>query len=92
MYDGGDKRRCGVSDMLERFRRKARYCRSVGRSFELTFEEFCEIAKTGHQEWVMVESVPNKGFVLGNVEMLPRSEIFRRNMDVHYAGERSYLP
>ena len=80
-----------MSDMLERFRRKKRYCRLHGKAFELTFEQFREIAKTGGPGWVMVESVPNDGYVLGNVEMLPRSESFRRKMDLHYNGERQYL-
>jgi hypothetical protein len=80
-----------MSDMLERFRRKKRYCRSLGKSFELTFEQFCQIAGTGGPGWVMVEAVPNSGYVPGNVEMRPRSQIFRHHMDVHYRGERSYL-
>jgi hypothetical protein len=80
-----------MSDMLERFRRKERYCRSLGKRFELSFEQFCEIAETGGPGWVMVEAVPNSGYVPGNVEMRPRSQIFRRHMDFHYRGERSYL-
>jgi hypothetical protein len=81
-----------VSDMLGRFRRKRSYCRRRGIPFELTFKQFCEIAKTGGSDWLMVQSVPNDGYVVGNVEMLPRFEAFRRNMDLHYGGERMYLP
>lgn len=81
-----------MSDLLERFHRKKRYCRSLGKSFELTFEQFCEIAEICGPGWVMVETVPSRGYVPGNIKMLPRSEIFRRNMDLHYGGQRSYLP
>jgi hypothetical protein len=80
-----------MSDMLERFHRKRRYCRSLGKPFELTFEQFCEIAETGGPGSVMVEVVPSSGYVSG-VQMIPRSQIFRRYMDVHYRGERGYLP
>jgi hypothetical protein len=81
-----------MSDIFERFDRKKRYCRGLGKPFELTFEQFREIAETGGPGWVMVETVPDSGYVPGNVEMLPRSQIFRRHMDVHYRGKRSYLP
>jgi hypothetical protein len=80
-----------MSDMLERFHRKRSDCRRQGKSFGLTFEQFCEIANTGSPGWVMVESAPNNGYVPGNFEMLPRSESFRRKMDLHYGGERLYL-
>ena len=80
-----------MPDMLERFRRKKRYCRNLGKRFELSFEQFREIAETGGPGWVMVEAVPDSGYVPGNVEMLPRSQIFRRHMECHYRGERSYL-
>ena len=85
-----------MTDRLERYRRKRSYCRRRGIPFTLNFEQFCEIerqfAPRGVRGWLMVQSVSGDGYVPGNVEMIPVSEHFRRNMDVHYGGERNYLP
>lgn len=74
-----------MTDQLERFRRKRSYCRRNAIRFELSFKQFCEIEDwyrpRGGRGWLMVQSVPDDGYVPGNVEMMPAAEHCRRNMD-----------
>lgn len=64
----------------------------------LTFKQWCDLwdEKPGAYEargragWQMAQSVPGDGFVPGNVEIIPATEVFRRTMDAHY-GDRNYL-
>ncbi len=66
----------------------------------LTFEQWCAAwdesrcygARGGRNGYVMAQSVPGDGFVTGNVEIIPKAEAFRRTMDLHWGGERDYLP
>ena len=44
----------------------------------------------GRGGWVMAQSVTDDGFIPGNVEIIPATEVFRREMDAHY-GDRDYL-
>ena len=63
----------------------------------LTFEQWCTLwDESGCYElrdrngYVMAQSVPGDGFVPGNVEIIPVTEVFRRVMDAPY-GDRNYL-
>jgi hypothetical protein len=85
-----------MADQLERYRRKKSNCRRRGILFTLTLKQFREIEERygprGGSGWLMVQSVPDDGYVPGNVEMMSAAEHLRRNMDAHYGGERSYIP
>jgi hypothetical protein len=46
----------------------------------------------GRHEYVMAQSVRGVGFVPGNVEIVPKPEVFRRSMYARYGGEKYYHP
>jgi len=82
------------------YRRWKKSREAAGIRCTLTFAQWCDLwdEKPGAYEargrggWVTAQSVIGDGFVPGNVEIIPATEVFRRTMDEHYGGERDYLP
>jgi hypothetical protein len=75
------------------------YAKSHHILFTLTFEQWWDIweksgcyeARGGSTGYVMTRLSRNDGFVPGNIDIVPRSELFRQTMDDHYGWERNYL-
>ena len=62
--------------------------------FDISFEDWWAKWKPYWKlrgRWIMIQAVPGDGFVPSNVEIIPKSEAFRRTMDLHYI-DRSYSP
>ncbi len=82
----------------ERYSQQKSNARRRGIPFTLTFQQWWAAweEKSGAYEargrggWVMAQSVTDDGFIPGNVEIIPATEVFRREMDAHY-GDRDYL-